>query len=191
MTYTNPVADTNGPNILNPPERVLPVDLAGNGPATAPAAASADGVAGTAIQETAIGGYNGSTVDRLLADGGVLRVSLQAEKTPVTGSAAVAVNNSNTATLPAISSKTNYITGFSVTTQGGSAAAAGAVTVTGVITGTLTFEAGSAANNPVQMFVTFPSPIPASAVNTAIAVVVPALGANTGAAACTIYGYVQ
>lgn len=129
----------------------------------------------------------------VLADSGsnAMRVSLQAQGTPVTGSAAVAANNSNSAALPAVTSKTNYITGFSVTTTGGTGAAAGAVTITGVITGTLTYEAGAAANTPVQMFHTFPSPIPASAANTAITVNVPALGANTGAAACTVYGFVQ
>jgi hypothetical protein len=128
----------------------------------------------------------------LAADsGGALRVSLQAQQTPVTGSAAVAVNTSNSASLSAVASKTNYITGFSVTTQGGSAAAGGAVTITGIITGTLTFEVGAAAGNPVQVYVQFPSPIPASAANTAITLTVPALGANTGAAACTIYGYQQ
>src|SRR5690349_16030812 len=139
MTLTNPVADTSQ-NALTFPAKVLSVDLSGNAMAAAPAAASADGVAGTAIQEIAVGGYNGSTVDRLLADGGVLRVSLQAQKTFVTGSAAVAANTSNSAALPAVSAKTNYITGFSVTTQGGTGAAAGAVTITGTITGTLTFE---------------------------------------------------
>lgn len=30
MAYTNPVADVNGPNILNPPQRFIPTDLSGN-----------------------------------------------------------------------------------------------------------------------------------------------------------------
>lgn len=154
-------------------------------------AATGDGNSGQNLVLESIGLFNGTTFDRLKGDGGVARVSLQSQGTPVTGSAAVAVNTSNSASLPAVASKTNYITGFSVTTQGGSAAAAGAVTITGTITGTLTFEVGGAAGNPVQVFVQFPSPIPASATNTAITVNVPALGANTGAAACTIYGFVQ
>src|SRR5438128_8952711 len=31
MTFSNPVADTTGPNVLNPPRRTIPVDLGGNG----------------------------------------------------------------------------------------------------------------------------------------------------------------
>lgn len=145
------------------------------------------------ILKTSLYGKNTAAADTNVSvdSGGAVRVSLQGNQTPVTGSAAVAANTSNSAALPAVASKTNYVTGFSVTTQGGTGAAAGAVTLTGVITGTMTFEAGAAANNPVQMFVTFPAPIPASAVNTAITVNVPTLGANTGAAACTIYGFVQ
>lgn len=145
------------------------------------------------ILKTSLYGKNAAAADTgLTADsGGPLRVSLQGNQTAVTGSAAVAANNTNSAALPAVSAKTNYVTGFSVTTQGGTGAAAGAVTLTGVITGTMTFEGGAAANNPVQMYVTFPAPIPASAVNTAITVNAPAFGANTGAAACTIYGFLQ
>ena len=152
---------------------------------------NADGQTAAQIPMDGVGLFNGTTIDRWKGDSGAARVSLQAQGTPVTGSAAVAVNTSNSAALPAVASKTNYITGFSVTTQGGTGAAAGAVTVTGPISGTLTFEVGAAANNPVVFIHTFPHPIPASAVNTAITVNVPALGANTGAAACTIYGYVQ
>lgn len=120
----------------------------------------------------------------------VVNAVVVAQPTATTASAAVAANTSNSATLSAVAAQTNYITGFTVTTQGGTGAAAGAVTVTGVKGGTLTFEVGAAASNPVQFIHTFPQPLPASAVNTAIVVNVPALGANTGAAACTVYGYV-
>jgi|SRR5579859_7300 len=121
----------------------------------------------------------------------VVNAVVVAQPTATSNSAAVAANTSNSATLAAVAGQTNYITGFSVTTQGGTGAAAGAVTVTGVKGGTLTFEVGAAANNPVTFIHTFPQPLPASAVNTAITVNVPALGATTGAAAATIYGYVQ
>ncbi len=123
---------------------------------------------------------------------GAARVSLQAPATVVTSGNTAAVNTAlNTTTLPAVSGKTNYITGFSVTTQGGTGAAAGVVTITGILGGTLNYQVGAAANAPINLNVNFHSPIPASAVNTAITVNVPQLGANTGAVASAIYGFVQ
>jgi len=160
---------------------------------------------GTVSSDTSVGGNGQQSAPAVVQVGdsttptqtqkvdatGAARVSLQSQNTFVTGSAAVAANTSNSASLPAVAGKTNYMTGFSVTTQGGSSAAAGAVTITGTVTGTLTYEVGAAANSPLMLHVNFSSPIPASAANTAITVNVPALGATTGAAACTIYGFVQ
>jgi hypothetical protein len=155
---------------------------------------SADGANGASgqqsapvvIQRVGIGGTNTAAVDT----GGVQRVALWAGPTASVNSAAVAVNTSNSATLAAVAAKTNYITGFSITTQGGTGAAAAAATITGLNGGTVTYEVGCVANGNVLFNHTFPTPLPASAVNTAIVLTVPALGANTGAAACAIYGFV-
>lgn len=282
MAWTNPVGDTSGLQVLNPPTKVIAVDLSGNaytlqsgavpvvqqptsnvnGTLQNAAAANGNGTAlallgmssviltvnqsgftgtvnfevtedntnydplqvqqeGTNLITTYVTGstttsihvYEGSVAGlqaiRARVSGysagtvtvtahaipqtdapRVLNAVIVSQPTATTASAAVAANNSNSATLAAVAGQTNYITGFSVTTQGGASAAAGAVTVTGVKGGTLTFEVGAAANNPVAFVHTFPQPLPASAVNTAIVVNVPALGATTGAAACTIYGYV-
>lgn len=123
---------------------------------------------------------------------GAARFSLQAPLTPVTSSATGSANATlATASLPAVSGKTNYITGFSVTTQGGTGAAAGLITITGTISGTLNYQAGCAANSAINLNVRFSSPIPASASNTAITVNVPAFGANTGLTAAVIDGFVQ
>jgi hypothetical protein len=157
----------------------------------AAAAATGDAVPSGVTLLAAAGVSNGTTIDRLKGDAGVARVSLQAQATAVTGSATAAVNTATSTNLPAVAAKTNYVTGFSVTTQGGSAAAAGLVTLQGTITGTLNYQVGAGANFPVQFIHTFPSPIPSIAANTPLLVSVPALGANTGAVACTIYGYVQ
>ena len=103
-----------------------------------------------------------------------------------------ATNNAVTATMAAVAAKTNFITGVIVTTQGGSAAAAGTLTLGGLIGGSsIVFELGANALYPVQFVLTFPEPIPASAVNTAITAAVSALGANTGAVSAVLLGFNQ
>lgn len=97
-----------------------------------------------------------------------------------------------TATLAAVAGKTTYITGFAVTGAGATAGLPVIVTVTGTITGTLSFIAVAAvgvlvANTP--LIVNFPTPIPASAVNTAIAVTVPSLGPGNTHSTVVAYGY--
>ncbi len=94
-------------------------------------------------------------------------------------------NASNAATLPGVAGKTTYITGFQVTASGATAGLDATVTVAGVISGTMnytfTFPAGVlVAATP--LIVNFARPVPASAVNTAIVVTLPAGGAgNTNA----------
>ena len=121
---------------------------------------------------------------------------------PVTGSAgglppgAVALtsasgnkaNASAAATLAAATGKTTYITGFQVTASGATAGLPVSVTVVGVLGGTLTYTFTAPAGVLVPatpLVVTFPNPVPASDVNTAIVVTLPALGSgNTNAAVC-------
>ena len=111
----------------------------------------------------------------------------------VTGSATGAAA-AITASLPAPGAGiTNWITGFQVTGSGATAALVVVVTLTGVITGTLSFvlvvPAGVTAST-TPLVVTFPWPgIPASGANTAITVNVPTFGAGNTNVAATIEGY--
>lgn len=110
-------------------------------------------------------------------------------------STAGAGNVQVTATIAAVAGKTAYITGFHVSGGGATAASIIAVTVTGLLGGTITFHlavlAGAAAPglSPNPLLVQFPDPLPASAQNQAIAVVVPAFGAGNTLSSVTAYGY--
>ena len=105
----------------------------------------------------------------------------------VTGSSGNVANANAVATLAAVAAKTTYITGFVLTAAGATAAGVVTATVTGVITGTMSFTFAVPAGATVgatPLVVDFPVPIPASAVNTAIVVTLPALGSgNTNATA--------
>lgn len=97
-----------------------------------------------------------------------------------------------TATLAAAAGKTTYITGFTVTGAGATAGLPVLVTVTGTLGGTHTYVYVAAvgalvANTPLN--VRFTSPIPASAVNTAITVTVPSLGLGNTHSAAVATGY--
>jgi hypothetical protein len=96
------------------------------------------------------------------------------------------------AVLAAASGKTTYITGFTFTSTGSTAATTTIdITVTDG-TWTLTFVyatvAGAALNNPL-LHITFPEPIPASATNTAITVSAPSLGSGNLHACTNAYGF--
>lgn len=96
------------------------------------------------------------------------------------------------ATLPAAAGKTTYITGFQLTAGGATVGSVVNATVTGLNGGTLTYTFGFpvgavVAGQPVN--VTFPNPIPASAVNTAIVVTLPAGGGGNTNAAANAQGY--
>lgn len=114
------------------------------------------------------------------------------DATPVTATSGNVANAIATATIPAIAGKTAYISGFTISGAGATAAAVVNPTVTGVIGGTKTFVAcavaGATVMNPV-LDVQFCPPIPASAVNTAIAVACPALGAGNTNNTVNAYGF--
>jgi hypothetical protein len=111
---------------------------------------------------------------------------------PVTATSGNVANAVATATIPAVAGKTAYISGFTITGAGATAALIVNPTLTGVISGTKTYVhgavAGVAALNPV-LDVQFCPPIPASAVNTAIAVACPALGAGNTNNTVNAYGF--
>ncbi len=114
--------------------------------------------------------------------------------TMVSASSGNVANASAAATMPAVADKTNYLSGFQLTSAGATAAACVDATVTGLLGGTKTYTycapAGAAVGaNPLQ--VDFYPPVPASAVNTAITVTLPALGAGNTNATANIQGYVK
>lgn len=114
-------------------------------------------------------------------------------QTPVTASSQGAAAALAPA-LAAVAGKTNYISGFEVTGGGATAGAVVAVTVTGVLGGTLNYVFAAPTGATVgatPLVVTFNPPLPASAVNTAITVNVPSLGAGNTNAAATVHGFYQ
>jgi hypothetical protein len=114
------------------------------------------------------------------------------DATPVTAGSGNVANASAVATIPAVAGKTAYISGFTVSGAGATAGLVVNPTVAGVISGTKTYAyaavAGVALLNPV-LDVQFCPPIPASAVNTAITVTCPALGAGNTANTVNAYGF--
>lgn len=160
-----------------------------NGPGTNPVLWTGEGFEGVLLNDVTQPGFARAWQGDA---SGSARVVLQGSSNAVIGTNTQAVNTACNSTLPAVAGKTNYVTGISVHTQGGSAAAAGAVTLGNLVGGvTLNFAVGAAANNPVQFDITFPSPIPANAANLVTTLTVPALGANTGAVTSNIYGFTQ
>jgi hypothetical protein len=97
------------------------------------------------------------------------------------------------ATLPAVAGKVTYIEGFYISSGGSTGAALVTVTITGT-TNTLSYTygtiAGATLSNP-NLEVKFPTPIPASAVNTAIVVTCPSLGTGNTNATVVAYGFSQ
>lgn len=120
--------------------------------------------------------------------------------TDSTGGAAVSVkassgnvaNAAGVATIPAVAGKTAYISGFDITGAGATAASVVNPTISGLLGGTSTYSlsvvAGATLANPV-LSIQFNPPLPASAVNTAIVVTCPALGAGNTNNTVNAYGY--
>lgn len=97
-----------------------------------------------------------------------------------------------TATLGAVQGKTTYICGFAITSAGSTAAAVVAPTVTNVVGGTQTYEYATVAGATLAnapLIVPFSPCLPASAVNTSIAVSLPSLGAGNTNASVNAWGY--
>src|SRR5215475_14176429 len=145
------------------------------------------------------------TIASLIADGNVNVINPASRPVPVTSMGAVpsnvnqkgassgnVANATATASLAAVSGRTNYLEGFTVTAGGATAALDVNVTVTGLVTGTFNYSfvfplgAGVGA---VPLVVNFDPPIKASAANTAITVTLPAGGAGNTNAAVNINGF--
>lgn len=112
--------------------------------------------------------------------------------TPVTAGSGNVANAVAAATIPALAGKTAYITGFDIQGAGATAGLVVNPTLAGVISGTKTFVYAAAAGVLVanqSLSRCFQPPIPASAVNTAITVSCPALGAGNTNNAVNVYGF--
>lgn len=115
------------------------------------------------------------------------------ESTPICSTATAAAATA-TATLTSSAGRIAYINGFTVSGLGATAAQASAITVTGVLGGTQTYQfsvpaGATVAATPVT--VNFPMPVPASAPNTNIVVSVASFGAGNTNANVTAYGYLK
>lgn len=98
------------------------------------------------------------------------------------------------ATLPAVAGHTNYLAGFEVTGAGATAASVIAVTVTGVVGGTITYYIAVPAGvttSITPLVVEFSRPLAASGPNVAIAVNVASFGAGNTSAAVVAHGFRQ
>lgn len=102
-----------------------------------------------------------------------------ATTTPLIAGSGNVANASAAATLTGTATTTVYIAGFEITGSGATAGLPVTVTIAGLLGGTrsytYSFVAGVLVAN-VPLIVQFDSPLPASAVNTAIVVTCPASG---------------
>jgi hypothetical protein len=115
-----------------------------------------------------------------------------ADATPVSATSGNVANAVAAATIPAVANKTAYIAGFDIDGSGATAGLVVNPTMAGVISGTKTYVYGAAAGVLVanqSLCKRFNPPIPASAVNTAITVSCPALGAGNTNNAVNAYGF--
>lgn len=112
--------------------------------------------------------------------------------TPVSASSGNVAAGVATATLAGAAGKTTYISGFTITGGGATAASLITATVSNLIggTGSYTVPVPAGATAGIQpLVVEFFPPIPASAVNTAIAVSAPSFGAGNTNATVNAWGY--
>lgn len=112
--------------------------------------------------------------------------------TPITADSGNQANATATATLAANAAQRTWITGFLITSSGATGASVVAGTITGVVGGTLHFTYVAVAGATLAdntLAYTFGKPIPSSAINTAIAVSIPALGAGNTNTTVNAFGY--
>lgn len=112
-------------------------------------------------------------------------------RTEIQGQSGNQANAAAVATLAGVAGKTTWISGFEVTAAGSTAALVVLVTMTGPVTGgTWVFVFPAGATVAAQsLIVEFVEPIPASALNTAIAITLPAGGAGNTNASVTAHGF--
>lgn len=95
------------------------------------------------------------------------------------------------AVMPAVAGKTNYVTGFEITGAGATAASVVVAAFAGLaqaLSYVVAVPAGAAVGI-APLVVQFSQPIPASAVNTAVSLTLPSLGAGNTNAVVNLHGY--
>jgi len=131
--------------------------------------------------------FNGTSFDRARSAGfttGIAGVAMTATGTPITASANGASTSNVVATLASAASKTTYITGFDVTCLAEATTAANTtIVISGIITGSQTYEFTQATLVQSAKVRSFAQPIPASASVTAIVVT---LTGVTGGGTCSV-----
>lgn len=113
--------------------------------------------------------------------------------TDVSATSGQVANAPAVASVPGVVGKTSFITGFEVTSDGATAASIVDVTVNlGGVTLHYAYTAVAGATTADNaLTVSFPRPLPATALNTAITVTCPALGVGSTNAAVNVHGYQQ
>lgn len=107
---------------------------------------------------------------------------------------AVGANSTATATIPAVAAKTNYLTGFEITSSGATAATYDLVTITGLLGGSVYYDymiPSGVLTAATPLVVQFSPPLPASGTNVAIAVSLGAGGSGNTQTAVSAHGCVQ
>lgn len=117
---------------------------------------------------------------------------------PPPGAVTVSQNSANVAnaqaqaTLAAAAGLTNFVTGFMIFAGGATAGSIVLATITGLAGGTLNIPVAVPAGAllaATPITVTFPQPIQASAVNTAVVLTLPALGAGNTNGSVSLLGF--
>lgn len=148
----------------------------------------------TPVSDVAAGDYTGLHVDALgrlrVMDGNIPGYPPSA--VPVAASSGNVANAAAVAAMAATPSVTNYASGFTITAAGATAASVVVATLAGVLGGTLSYVFAAPAGATVlatPLHVRFGSPVPASAVNTALTLTLPALGVGNTNAAVSLHGF--
>jgi Mg/Co/Ni transporter MgtE len=111
---------------------------------------------------------------------------------PITASSGNVAAATATCTLPALAGKTTYLTGFVITAGGATAAAVVTGSVSGIVNGPDSFTYGAPAGatayaTPLVVMSHFG--LPGTAINTAIVISMPSLGAGNTNTTITCSGY--
>ena len=110
----------------------------------------------------------------------------------VSNSSGNVANANAVATLPGVAGKTTFLCGFFITSGGATVGFIVNGTIAGVVGGTMIFNYAAAVgvllDGSVLPFTPF-FPIPASGINTAIVITLPALGLGNTNAAAFAWGY--
>lgn len=135
---------------------------------------------------------NGTMMGILKAVRDTLRFRRPSDATMIGATSGNVANASAAASLPAVAAVTNFLAGVEITFAGATGALNVIATITGLLGGTRSYICTVPAGVAVQgtpLLLRFDPPIPSSAVNTAIVVTLPALGAGNTHACVNISGY--